>query len=595
MSNSNVDPSIYLGVRDGGTPNPWFTIANQFMPRNLHDVIRWARYITVQSPTTTEVIRKFCTYPITEFILDTDSKEVQEKYKTIFDSFKLKQKLQDIGFDYYTLGNVFVSMYFPIQRILSCPACKIQYSAKKAEFLEFKNYTFQGTCPNPVCQYKGVFQRIDKKSQNIWDMNIITWNPENIVVAYNPITGESEYYYKIPNDIKKKVQLGDRLFVNTVPWGFIDAVRNNQDFKFDSNNIFHLRNLSTGAIVEGCSVPPLISLYSLVFYQATLRKANEAIAMEHMNPLRVIFPAPNGNQDMLVQMSMRNFVDNVQDALKKHKRDKNYFLIAPGPVGYQPIGGDGKNLLVSQEIDQAERSILLSLGVSMELLSGQTNWTSSTVGLRMLNNTMLSYVTQIEGLINWIMNKTASYLNITPCKITLEPFRLADDDILRQNMVEMSKEGNISFSTVFEALGMDFNKELEKIREDAVAKAVNQIKAKFEVDQAVFLAAKKVDDMLDRNNDFQAALVQAQQIANGLGGADPMAGNDMLSELKLSNYPLFVMVMKLLEEKQAATVTVPSGEGDPGAGQAAPGAEGQAAPGGEEEPKDPHAKHISKY
>jgi hypothetical protein len=82
------------------------------MPRNLHDVIRWARYITVQSPTTTEVIRKQCTYPITEFIVDTNSDEIEAKYKELFESFKLKQKLQDIGFDYHTLGNVFVSVYF---------------------------------------------------------------------------------------------------------------------------------------------------------------------------------------------------------------------------------------------------------------------------------------------------------------------------------------------------------------------------------------------------------------------------------------------------------------------------------------------------
>jgi hypothetical protein len=595
---SSLDPSRFLGILDHGTSNPWFTVANQFMPRNLHDVLRWSRYITIQSPTTTEVIRKLCTYPITEFILDTDSAEVQSKYKSIFDSFKLKQTLQDIGFDYYTLGNVFVSIYFPVQRILICPKCQINYPAKKAEFLEFKNDSFQGICPG--CQYKGIFQRKDVKSFSIADMNIIRWNPENIAVDHNPITGESEYYYKIPNEIKKKVQTGHRSFVNSVPWGFIEAIKNNQDFKFDSNNIYHLRNLSTGAVVEGCSIPPLISLYSLVFYQATLRRANEAIAMEHMNPLRVVFPAPaGGSMDPVVSMSLRNFTENVQEAIKRHKRDKNFFLIAPGPVGYQPIGGDGKNLLVSQEIQQAEESILLSLGVSRELLSGLTNWTSSTVGLRMLHNTMESYVTQIEGLINWIMKKVSTYLNITECGITLEPFRLADDDVLKQNMVELSKTGNISFSTIFEAFGMDYNKELERIREDAVAKAMNQIEAKFQVDQAVFLAAKKVGDLLDKNSDFMAMLLQAQQLANSLGGPDAAMSNQILDELKLQNYPLFVMTMKLLEEKQKATITVPSGEGDPGAGEGAPGGGGEGSPGGggqqSEEPVDPHAHQISKY
>lgn len=101
-----LTPDMLIAQTNGAgqTPSPWFTIANQFMPRNLHDVIRWARYITVQSPTTTEVIRKLCTYPITEFIVDTNSDEVEKRYAELFESFKLKEKLQDIGFDYYTLA-----------------------------------------------------------------------------------------------------------------------------------------------------------------------------------------------------------------------------------------------------------------------------------------------------------------------------------------------------------------------------------------------------------------------------------------------------------------------------------------------------------
>jgi hypothetical protein len=80
-----------------------------------------------------------------------------------------------------------------------------------------------------------------------------------------------------------------------------------------------------------------------------------------------VFPQPQtANSDPVVAMSLRNFVDNMELAIKKHKSDKGYFLIAPGPVGYQPVGGEGKNLLVSAEIQQAEDQILLALGVSRE-------------------------------------------------------------------------------------------------------------------------------------------------------------------------------------------------------------------------------------
>jgi hypothetical protein len=604
---------LQMVTNGGSTPSPWFTIANQFVPRNLHDVIKWARYITLQSPTTTEVIRKLCTYPITEFIVDTESKEVTEKYEQIFKSFKLKQTLQDIGFDYHTLGNVFASIYFPIHRILTCPQCKLEFAAKKAEFLQFKNWVFQGECPS--CMYKGSFMRKDQKSVNIADMNIIKWDPENIAVAHNPITGETEYYYKIPNVIKKKIQLGDKLYVNSVPWGFIEAVKKNQDFKFDAGNIFHLKNLSTGATVEGCSIPPLISLYSLVFYQATLRKANEAIAMEHMNPLRVVFPQPgSASADPAIAMSLKNFVSKMEDAFRKHKRDKNYTVIAPGPIGYEAIGGEGKNLLVSQEIEQAEEQILMSLGVSRELLSGSTNWTSSTVGLRLLHNTMLSYTTQIIELVNWIMGKVCTYLSIATVRVTMTPFKLADDDVMKTNMIQLAQSGDISLTTLFEAFGLDFHEELKRIKEDAVAKAQNQIEAKFAVDQATFLAAKKTGDMLDKNTDYQAILVQAEQIANGLmgsatmmgqaspeggeggegapqmqGGPDMAVNQEMLSEMKLNNYPLYVMVMKLMEEKKGqAAMQAPA---QPDAATGTPGASGDGGSG----PVDPQAKHISKY
>lgn len=115
MSNANLNPDLMLQqlISGAGTPNPWFNIANQFLPRNMHDVIRWSRYITLHSPTVTEVIRKLCTYPITEFIVHTPDEKIRARYEEVFESFKLKQTLQDVGFDYFTLGNVFYFGLFP--------------------------------------------------------------------------------------------------------------------------------------------------------------------------------------------------------------------------------------------------------------------------------------------------------------------------------------------------------------------------------------------------------------------------------------------------------------------------------------------------
>lgn len=535
------------------TTSPFFTVANQFLPRNLHDVIRWARYITTQSPVVTEVIRKLSTYPITEFLVDTKSEMVTKKYKEVFTSFKLKQQLHDIGFEYYTVGNVFISIYFPIQRALICPSCKTVHSAKSASFATFKKFEFIGVCP--TCSYTGPFKRVDSKSMNVSDMNLIKWDPTHIAMNHNPITGESEFYYKIPNEIKKRVQGGDKLFVNSVPWGLIEAIRNNQDFKFDDNQIFHLKNVSAGHNINGIAVPPLISLFSLVYYQATLRKANESISTDFMNPLRVVFPtAQTGNSDPVAAMSMRNFVGHMTEAFSKQRRDKNHILIAPVPIGYQAISGEGKSLLVSQEIAQAEESILLSLGVSRELLSGVTNWQSSTVGLRLLQNTMFTYTSQIETLINWVMLHVSKYLGIETCNVSMVPFKLTDDDGLRNMLVEMQKVGTGSPSTLYEAFGMDYTEELESQRKDAIAKAVSDIETQFAVEQASFLASKEVVDKFDKDNDYRSNLAKAQAIAQQLYQAEDMGKIQVLDELQVTNYPMYLLVLNLLEKFQEGLV-----------------------------------------
>lgn len=570
-----TQPPLIPGVSPMGgnfapTTSPFHTVANQFLPRNLHDVIRWSRYITTQSPVTTEVIRKLSTYPITDFVTDTTSQRTKEKYEEIFTSFKLKATLHDIGFEYYTIGNVFLSIYFPIFRNLICPACTTAYNAKKVEFISFKKYEFHGECP--ACKYKGAFKMKDVKANNVEEMNLIKWDPSHIAVNHNPITGESEYYYRIPNEVKKRVQLGDKLFVNSIPWGIIEAVKNNQDFKFDSNNLFHLKNISAGHQINGIAVPPLISLFSLVYYQATLRKANESISTDFMNPLRVVYPTPQtGNSDPVVSMSMRNFVSHMTDAFAKHKRDRNHVLVAPMPIGYQAISGEGRNLLVSAEIAQAEESILLSLGVSRELLSGVTNWSSSTVGLRLLQNTMSTYTGQIDAFIQWVMTRVSKYLGIETCPVKLAPFRLTDDDGLRQMLLQMHQNQEASPSTLYEAFGMNYADELKRQEKDAILKATSDVHIKYATEQAVFAAAKEVVDKFDNNSDYRNILQKAQVLAQQLyQSGDDAAVREVMGQLRVGDYPMYLMVTQLMtefsEQTQAQAENTQAEQGGQGPG-----------------------------
>lgn len=578
------------------TKNPYFTVGSQFLPRNLHDVIRWARYIAIQSPVTSEVIRKLSTYPITEFTYEKKDAALRAKYDKIVKSFRLRNTLHDIGFQYHTVGNVFVSIYFPIHRSFQCKNCGTVFNANKAEFLTFKNYEFIGKCPVPSCEATGPFVRKDTKSMDINQMNLIIWDPVNIIVDHNPISGKSEYYYTIPNEIKKKIQLGNRLFLNSIPWEFVEAVKNKQDVKFEDDSIFHIRNIDMGFSINGVAVPPLITHFNLVFYQATLRKANESIATDFMAPLRVVFPqAQTANSDPVTSISMRNFASNMEQAFIRHKQDNNHVLFAPVPVGYEAISGEGKSLLINAEIQQAEESLMLSMGVSRELLSGTTNWTSSTVGLRMLKNTLDSYVTQVEEFLDWVFSKTSTYLEIEYVEVGLSPFQLTDDESLKVLLTNLVQLGKVSMTTLYEAMGRSWEEEAERIKSDAIRDAELAIKTDFETRQAQFLAALEIDDMNKDDDSYKVALEQANQMAEEIVHMQPDMQRQVMNALEIQDFAKFVLVGRKLEEIQLGedqSLARGQGPNDPNAppGGQETGPDGNPAVGS----SDPAAKKPSK-
>lgn len=534
----------------GQLPSPFFTQANQFIPRSFHDIIKWSRYITTQSPTTTEVIRKLSSYPITDFLVDSEQELTVETYKKLFKSVKFKEKLCDFGFDYYTLGNVYVSIYFPIDRHLHCPNCKSSYevrSAMRAGFAVFKKWTFQGECPN--CSQQTTYKVVDTKSRDISRINLVKWKAEHVSLNHNPVTGESEFYYTIPGDVKRKIMLGDALYLSTVPWSMVEAVRYNKDYMFDPSNIYHMKSISMGNMVDGLGIPPLISHFGLVFYQQMLRKANEAVAAEHMVPLRVLFPQQaSANADPVASMSLRGFAKNMRNTMRKMKSDPNHILISPVQIGYQQLGGQGRSLLVSQELQYAEEQQLMSMGVSRELLSGTTNWTSSTVGLRLLENTMGNYVGQISELINWVMEKIAQYLSIEITEVKLVPFKLTDNEALKATMLDMWKSKIVSASTLLETFGMDYNEELDKMGRDQVSVAEKEIEIKDLVEKAMYQKSKGLSSDKDSSG-FADNRTEAYNIAKKiLAAKSPEEQRDILMDLQHTDPTLYQTVMGVLND-----------------------------------------------
>lgn len=232
------------------------------------------------------------------------------------------------------------------------------------------------------------------------------------------------------------------------------------------------------------------------------------------------------------------------------------------------------------------------MGVSRELLSGTTNWTSSTVGLRMLDNTLRSYVDQVHSLLEWIFSRTSKYLGVEDCKVTLTPFKLTDDETLRAMLMQSVQTGQASMSTLYESFGMDYNEELRKMKEDKVSAAVNEIETQIEIERGTFLATRTLSEKIGQDDAYKTALGQAQQMAEELFQTDESTKRQTLNALKMQDMALYLMVAKLLEEYNESNRAAMQDEQIAAQAQAAPGAGGDvsgappSAGGGETVPQE---------
>lgn len=547
---SYPDPSMYATMFGKGTQtSPFFTSTNQFLPKTLKEVILWADYIIAQSPLIAEVVRKHSSFPITEFTYDTDDDDLREKYQDLHEDMALRHHLCTIGFDYQIKGNVFLSLYFPFNRMAQCKSCKAVYNATKSPNVKFKLKTgFYGTCDH--CHSTGVFTVKDEFIRDPKRINVVTWDPFYISVNHNPISNESEYYYQIPPTVKRAVKMGDPLFTGSLPMGMIEAINANVDFKFDARHIYHFKNTSIGRMNDGMVMPPIMSLFHLVFHQAMLRKANEAIAAEHMTPMRVLFPQGGNSNvaDPLLSMSAKNFAKNVEEQIRRFKQDPNHVMISPMPVGYQAIGGDGKALMVGQEMELTEETILMALGVSRELLSGTTNWTSSTIGLRLMANSMENYMRQLRGVIKWVTERSGEFLGLEKVKVDMIPFQLADDDFARQGFSQLNQAAWMSPSTLSEVFGFDFDKELKQKLKDEMSMARYDIK-KAEAILKVKMEAgaennTSEEDHITGFKDMKARAYDAfTQLISVPGDQQRL----LLTQLEQEDKALYEMVSELME------------------------------------------------
>ena len=506
------------GVQGVNYPSPFFDVAHTYLPVTVKQMFRWCRYYFLTNPLINATVFKMAEYPVTDIIIDHENRSVVNQWTDYFqDHLRYRAFQVEVGLDYFTYGNAFVSLGYPFKKHITCTKCSWSGPADKHRASwQFTNYNFRLTCPR--CGQIADAAVKDFYFRNPSGIKLIRWNPEDIEITYNDITGEYTYFYTIPAAVRNDIVIGKKDVLEQIPQVFIAALREQKGIVFSKDNLFHLRRPTLASHDRGWGIPLLLPVLKDVFYLQLMKKAQEAILLEHIVPLRVIFPqAGSGTSDPYTTVNLVDWREHVAAEIARWRYDNNYIPIFPLPIGNQTIGGDGKALLLSGEIQQWSEQIITGMGVPREFLLGGMSYAGTNVSMRMLENAFIGYLLRHKALFRWVMREIASFLRWPVANGRFKPFKMADDLQRKAFDMQLNQAGKISDTTLL--AGSDYDQEEEnKIMVKETASRIEATKR-----QQLAMAELQGEQQLIMNK-YQVKAQQAAQQAQQAPAAPGEAG-----------------------------------------------------------------------
>jgi len=498
-------------------PSPFFDVAHTYLPTTVKQMLRWCRYYFLTHPLINAVSYKLSEYPVTDIVIDSEDKEVANRWQEIIqDDLRYRAFQVEVGLDYHVYGNAFVSLSFPFNKKLICQNCKWEEQAKKCRNnWVFTNYAFRLACPG--CGQTGDALVKDQYVQNVSGVKLIRWNAEDIEILYNDLTGEYTYFYTIPAAMRNDIIIGRKEMVESVPQLFIQALKEQKGVVLSPERVFHLRRPTLATQDRGWGMPLLLPVLKDTYYLQLMKKAQEAILLEHILPLRVIFPQPaSGTADPFTLINLQDWRDHVAMEIARWRMDPPYIPILPLPIGNQTIGGDGKALLLTAEIREWSEQILAGMQVPREFIFGGLSYSGSSVSMRMLENQFLGYVILHKMLLKFIMREIGNFMGWPMAKAHFKPFKMADDIQRKAYRFQLASAGKMSDRTLLS------DDDLDSVEEDKIiAQEAKSRQEAIKTQQLAMAVAQGEAQVVMMKYQAKAQKAMAAEMGSGQAPGEP--------------------------------------------------------------------------
>lgn len=564
--------------------DPFLTPSWAAAPKDLTSLFDMCRLVWFRSPEMRQATLRTVSHFLTdiEFVGNKsgDKSEQKELRAYLREELNLFVHLQEMGMSYGCYGNGMGRLHTPFNRFLLVPLENGSYHELAVEQARNATYDFASVkyeIDNPVPKPPGnkkwksriQVSFVDRKARDLNRIRLRTMDPSLLFLQFRDRSGDYRVAERFTPELDSSIKAGELWSVNDTPLKILQAISAAQDFLYNEGEVYHLKAPTLAGVSNGgWGIPEILQNFQTVHQLAVLRKVDEAVGLDYMIPLRVVYPdiaqqggMTNGGGSML---DLSQYQLEFKRMGERRRKDPFAFMHLPFKVGYQEVSGTGRQLTTKDQQEWAMRALMNGAGYPAEVYNGTMSLQTFPIAMKLFEQHWMWLKFGLNKYLRHIVSEIREYMGQEPINVRLQDPAVAYDAERRNLFIQMAAGGAISKARALDGLGVDDVG--DEIRTRAVEDQEEQlIKAQVEQEYAPQMGAAQMvgnsgaggpgvggapaGQGYTPNQMAERALETAKQLLQIQFDGDRQKA---LAQLKATDEPLYHLVKGKMDELRAA-------------------------------------------
>jgi hypothetical protein len=520
---NNEDNPFDFAGRLNKFSDPFLLPSNDAIPRTLEHALDLCLFMYYMNPQYRRASSRVVSHFITEldFPGDGDNSEKEELYDYLREHLDLFGALLKVGNEWACYGNGFLRIHFPFDRFLidRRSGKTVNYSldmfGENAKY-DWSTMTYEVDDPVADSSAKGKKKKVklpflDRRSMDLNRIKLRCQDPRFTTIQHSWVSGKSRFIWRFEPWFLSQIKKGEAYQVNETPIAMLAAIKDNQDFLFNEDEIYHLKAPTImGISNNGWGIPEIFANYRSLHQLQVYRKIDEAVGLDYMLPFRMFSPNMGNNvTDATMHMLLGQWSGHMEEVIRRRRLDMTSMHAVPFPVNYQEFGAQGKSLTPKDLIEFQTNDMLDGMGYPAELFRGSLTVQQVPTAIRLFENSFHFLHYGMDGICKWAVRRIRDYMNQERMDVQLQLPSLADDIEKRQIYLQLAAGGEISRQKAYRSFGVD----------DPIAEAEQRMEEDIEIQRV--REKKQLDYERERTMGSADDIIAAQSQQNPQQGSAP--------------------------------------------------------------------------